>query len=632
MCAAPPTTAFLLLASMCTSAWLGLASVSSAQIGNRQPPTDEGPAHPDEVRAFLDTFFQSKLAELHCPGAAVAVVRDGKILLAKGYGYADLARKTPVDPETTRFYVASVSKLFTATAVVQLMDRGSLRLDEDVNHYLKHTRLDNNYPQPVTAFHLLTHTAGLEDLSNIMGGTPRRVFPPREVISYTNYGFDVAGEMVADVSGIPFADYVNKNILQPLAMPHSSFVPPAASAPDVAVGYDFDEGKFEPAERPMDSVVPSGSLVSTATDMAHFMIAHLQNGRYGEARIVSEKAAALMHERQFSNHPKLPGIGLGFFETYKNGLRGLEHSGDLPGFQSQLFLLPEKNVGLFVALNAGSYALPEKLKSEFLDHYYPAAAMPTSPTSNPDSISRYAGSYLYTRTPKTTIGKIAAFFLQVPVTVAGPHDLTIAYPELFPWGRIHATEVEPLLFRPAPGSSNSSDIGFREDKSGNTTFLFQGEFAYEKLRWWQTAKVQLAIGIVLLGIFFSACLVLLSGFVYQRWRKIPASSSSTLSRIAVRLVWIVGALNLLFVIATVATLNAAGPSGLGDKVPSPIPWLLVIPLATTGLTILLLWFDVLAWKNAWWSTASRLLHSLFTAAALGFTLYLNYWNLLGFRY
>jgi CubicO group peptidase (beta-lactamase class C family) len=622
---------FLLLLGLARPFYICSAQAGFAPVSAPQNSTAQGPADPREVEAFLDGFFKAKLEEFHCPGATVVVVRDGKILVAKGYGFSEVAQKTPVDPEKTRFYVASVSKLFTATAVVQLADLGSLRLDEDVNRYLKHTRLDNNYPQPVSAFNLLTHTAGLEDLSNVMGGTPRRIYPPGEVISYTNYGFDIAGEMVADVSGTAFAEYVEKNIFQPLEMSHSSFVPPPHSATDVARGYDFDNGKFEPAESPIDEVVPSGSLVSTASDMAHFMIAHLQNGRYGQTNILSEKASDWMHRREFSNHPKLPGMGLGFFEAYTNGIRALQHSGDLPGFQSKLLLLPEQNIGLFVALNAGRYELPEALTSQFMDHYYPSNPAPVPPPVTPDALSRYAGNYLYTRAPRSTIGKIAGFFLQVTVSPANG-GLTITYPELFPWGQIHTAELEPLLFRPAAGSRSMEDVGFREDKQGNITFLFQGEFAYERLRWWQSAGTQLALGAGLLAIFLLACVGLLGRYVHRRWRKLPAVSSSSLARTAVRLVWIVGLLNLVFTVGTVATLNAAGPTGLGDKVPTAIRWLLVIPLVSGTLAILLLMLNVVAWKNAWWSFWPRFLNSVYALAAVTFVVYLNYWNLLGFRY
>lgn len=628
------STASSLLLVISLGLWLTrcFAQLEDVRRGNRNVANyPAGLSDAKDLETFLDPFFKAKLEELHCPGATVAVVKDGKPVLAKGYGYADISKKTLVDPEKTRFFVASVSKLFTATAVMQLYDRGLVRLDEDVNHYLKHDQLEQNYPQPVTLFNLLTHTAGLEDLSNVMGGTPRRIFPPGEVISYTNYGLDLAGEAVADVSGNPFAEFVDKNILLPLEMRHSSFVPPLDGAPDVARGYVYDDGKFEAGARPLDDVVPSGSLVSTATDMAHFMIAHLQRGRYGESRILSESAANLMQKRQFSNHPKLPGIGFGFFENRKNGIRVLEHNGDLEGFESKLYLLPEKNVGLFVAVNASNYRLPNDLTAQFMDHYYPANEAPeTASLSEP--LDHYAGSYLYTRCPRSTIGKIAALFLQVKVAPDSKGGVVLAYPDLFPWGPVHANEIEPLLFRPVPGSGTMDDVGFRQDPRGHITFLFQGEFAYQKLAWWQTAEVQLAIGAVLLTTFLLGCVLLVGHAIYRRWRKVSFARTFPVARNAVRTVWIVGLLNLVFVVGLTATLNAVGPSGLGDRVPMPIRWLLIIPLVTAVLSIVLLILNVLAWKNAWWSVTERIFHLMYSLAAVGFIFYLNYWNLLGFRY
>ena len=222
---------------------------------------------------FPRLFLSAKLAEFHCPGATVVVVRNGRILAAKGYGYAELANKTPVDPEKTRFYVASVSKLFVATAVVQLADRGALRLDQDVNHYLKHTRLDNNYP-PACHCSQSAHPHcwsrrsfecdGRHSAACLPTGRSNQLYQLR----IRSCGRDRRRRERAPLRRV---------------CRDSSCVPPPASAPDLARGYDFDEGKFEPAESPMDQVVPSGSLVSTATDMARFMIAHLQNGQDGEA-------------------------------------------------------------------------------------------------------------------------------------------------------------------------------------------------------------------------------------------------------------------------------------------------------------------------------------------------------------
>lgn len=466
-----------------------------------------------------------------------------------------------------------------------------------------------------------------------MGGTPRRVFPPGTVISYSNYGFELAGEMVADLTGTPFAEYVERSIFRPLGMVHSSFVPPPDSVSDVARGYRYQGGKFQPVGQPVASVSPAGSATSTATDVAHFMIAHLEDGRYGETRVLSESAARLMHQRQISNHPRLPGMGLGFWEEFKNGQRALQHGGDLEGFQSRLYLLPDKNVGLFVAINTASRELPLDVTNQFMDRFYPAPKPPAASAPAPkDSLPRYVGSYLWTRCPRSTIGKVAASSFEIKVTSEAAGTLTLTYPFVFPWGKIDYTEVEPLLFRPFPGSINTDEIGFREGHRGRITFLFEGPLAFERLRWWETTPIQRASGASLLGIFLLAFLGLAGHYVLRRRRKLPPISTSPLARAARVLVWIVSLLNLGFVAGATATIAVVGPYGLGSGVPTPIKWLLVIPLVTAILSAALLGLNVLAWKRSWWTPATRLLHSIYTLVALAFVAYLNYWNLLGFRY
>src|SRR5512141_299574 len=121
-----------------------------------------GPTDPAEMEAFIDKLLKHEMDENHIAGAAVAVVKDGKLFFTKGYGYADLENKIPVDPEQTIFRIGSVSKTFTWTAVMQLVEQGKLDLDADVNTYLD-GRIPATYPQPITLKHLLTHTAGFED-------------------------------------------------------------------------------------------------------------------------------------------------------------------------------------------------------------------------------------------------------------------------------------------------------------------------------------------------------------------------------------------------------------------------------------------------------------------------------------
>ncbi|MFQ5892279.1 MAG: serine hydrolase domain-containing protein, partial [Candidatus Methanofastidiosia archaeon] len=177
--------------------------------------------------------------------------------------------------------------------------------------------------------------------------------PPGDVISYSNHGFALAGYLVEEISGILFAQYVDENIFQLLDMEHSSFQEPLPPhlAPYLVVGYMYINDTYQPIPLEYLNLAPAGSLYATATDVGHFMIAHLQNGQYKDARILSEETAKEMHRQQFTHHPQLPGWAYGFYEHFENGQRAITHGGDITGFSSLLFLLPERNLGFFVSFN-----------------------------------------------------------------------------------------------------------------------------------------------------------------------------------------------------------------------------------------------------------------------------------------
>src|SRR6266496_2464755 len=253
-----------------------------------------------DVAAFLDGILPAQLQREDIAGATIAIVRDGKILFAKGYGYADVEKKRPVSPEETLFRPGSVSKLFTWTAVMQLFEQGRLDLDRDVNDYLDF-KIPEAFGKPITLKNLLTHTPGFEeqikDLFSIDSAPPqlgqylkthipRRIFPPGTIPAYSNYGASLAGYIVERVSGRPFNEYINENIFKPLGMTHSTFVQPlpATLAPYMSDGYQIASDGPKPFE--MVVAFPAGSLSSTATDMAQFMMAHLQDGQLGSARIL----------------------------------------------------------------------------------------------------------------------------------------------------------------------------------------------------------------------------------------------------------------------------------------------------------------------------------------------------------
>ena len=237
------------------SVFVRVASALIAAITLLSSPAYAAPAMTaQDLNAFFDGVTPYALKRADIPGGVIVIVKDGRILFAKGYGYADVKTKKPVDPATTIFRPGSVSKLFTWTAVMQLVQAGKIDLDADVNKYIDFT-IPPYDGKPVTMRNLMTHTPGFEETVRdllvdakeqvlpidvyLKRRLPTRIFPPGEVIAYSNYGATLAGYVVQRVSGEKFEDYIAKHILEPLKMMHSSFMQPLPTklAPLMATGY-----------------------------------------------------------------------------------------------------------------------------------------------------------------------------------------------------------------------------------------------------------------------------------------------------------------------------------------------------------------------------------------------------------
>ncbi len=308
----------------------------------------------------MDGAVSTELRAHHIPGATVAVVKDGKIILAKGYGYADIDKRKAVVADQTLFRIGSVSKLFIWTAVMQLAEEGKLDLDADVNIYLKDFRIPATYPQPITLKNLMTHTPGFEDLATggrlfVRNGTdiiplgeylqermPARVRPPGEVTAYSNYGSVLAAYIVEQVSGMPFDGFVEERILLPLSMNNTSFgqpLPPRLAS-NMSNGYIYANNAYTAQPFEYLQAWPAGSMSSTSEDMAKFMIAHLQNGRYGNSSILQEDWGQRMHSQLFTNDPRVSGWAYGFWEMELNNQSIIGHGGDTILFHTLLQLTP----------------------------------------------------------------------------------------------------------------------------------------------------------------------------------------------------------------------------------------------------------------------------------------------------
>jgi CubicO group peptidase (beta-lactamase class C family) len=437
-----------------------------------------------DITAFIDGIVPLQLAKEDIAGAVVVVVKDGQIVFEKGYGYADVAARKPVSPSATLFRVGSISKLFMWTAVMQLVEQGKLNLDRDVNDYLDF-RIPSTYSQPITLRDLMTHTPGFEEAVNdlfvpkaadmvplpayVKGHLPARIYPPGTVPAYSNYGATLAGYIVQRVSGMPFNDYIERNIFQPLAMRSSSFRQPLPRllAPMMSRGYFV--ASDPPGEFEVVQAFPAGSLATTGDDISHFMIAHLNNGQYGDKRILSAQTAAEMHSRQFGLMPSMNGMDLGFYQESRNALMIFGHGGDTVFFHSDLHLVPSANLGFFVSYNSagreGSAGTARSyLWHQFLDRYFPytppAAATLANTAADAGAV---AGSYLSSRGWETSFMKFASVLGEVRVTAGSGGTIEVdAFKGLN--GKVKKWhEIEPMIWREAGGQSR---LAFRRDTAG----------------------------------------------------------------------------------------------------------------------------------------------------------------------
>ncbi len=601
-----------------------------------------------EMEAFVDGIMAVHMKDNHIAGATFSCVKDGEIFLAKGYGYADVKKRKSVDPMRTMFRPGSVSKLITWTAVMQLVEQGKIDLNADVNTYLEKFKIPETFPEPITMTHLLTHTPGFEEKATGMAAhtvedlmpldeflakyMPARVRPPGVITSYSNYGTALAGYIVEVVSGFKFETYVKDNIFDPLGMTHSTFSQPlpADLAEHMSVGYKFEKGVFKADEFELiHGMTPAGSMSASGADMARFMIAHLQNGRFGENRIFSEDTAQLMHSQLFTHDPHIVGNAHGFWEMRYNNVYALEHGGDTLLFHSFLVLLLEHNIGFFVSYNSvgGGGAARTQLIEAILDRYYPMTlnADLESAEDFKKRAKRFTGTYLMARTNSSTYEKIANLFMTYKVS--STKEGTLLIPADGSRARQYV-EIEPLVFQQINGQNR---VVFREDDVGHITHLFIGRFPYVaaiKLPWYETPTVHLTILGMILLVFIS---VLRWPLAALARRICKTKAETTEAPRSAR--WTAGIMVVLFGVFLIGLLFVfKDPNEVMFGVPMALKLLLALPLLAGAMAVVVLFFTFWAWIRGYWTACARVHYTLVFLAAVAFLWFLYYWNLLGFQY
>jgi CubicO group peptidase (beta-lactamase class C family) len=430
----------------------------------RVAPEGQADLSAQDVNSWLDGFMPYALATGDIAGAVVVIVKDGEILTQRGFGYADLERRIPVDPERTLFRPGSVSKLFTWTAVMQLVEQSQLDLDADVNRYIDF-RIPERGGQPVTLRNIMTHTAGFEEqVKSIIGHdreqvpsyqellkrwVPARVYQPGTTPAYSNYATSLAGYIVERVSGMTFDDYVQRYIFEPLEMDHSTFAQPLPERlqPLMSKGYQRASGNSIPFEVVGPS--PAGSLSATGADMARFMIAHLQQG----GSVLQPETVQTMHTSAHTVLPHLNRMLLGFYETNINGRRAIAHGGDTVAFHSVLQLFLDENVGVFLSVNSlGRQGVAGNIRTalleQFADRYLPSPRdeRRIDPEQSAEHARTLAGNWYNSRRAHSSFLAALQLFGQVSVGVDAEGRPVVPVTPGYNGEPRQWVEIEPFLW------------------------------------------------------------------------------------------------------------------------------------------------------------------------------------------
>ena len=439
------------------------------------------PAHADlaaTVAATVDPLIEAELKATGTPGAAFVFVQGGRILHARGYGVSDLASGRKVDPASTVWPIASISKAVTAMAVLQLVDDGRADLDSDVNRYLKRLQVPAAGYPPLTLRHLLSHTGGLDelpgrqfdgrepqDLASFLRDRIVRFRAPGTLTAYSTYGILLAALVLEDLSGQRYDAYLREKIFTPAGMTSARVMVRRGDEAGVATPYEIDDGQAEPMAFEWYVSTPASSIVATAEDMGRLLLVHLAAGRAGERRILSEKLTHAMHEQQATVHPGVPGWSLGLQMDRVNGRTIAEHGGDIGGFSALFVLVPEEDAGFFIVNHGEGSDLRFKVKDALLDRLYPAKQPPVVPKARAEDAKRlaeYAGDYLSSiacrscpRTPDDVF------------RVEANPDGTLSL-----WGQ-RWIPTEPDLFIRDDGKRR---LGFARDAAGRLTAVSAGSW------------------------------------------------------------------------------------------------------------------------------------------------------------
>ena len=598
-----------------------------------------------ELNEWIDSLFTEGINSNNIAGATIVIMQGDSILHTKGYGLADIESNSPVNSSYSIFGIGSISKTFVATAVMQLYEDGKLELDRDVNRYLKSFQLDYKFNDSITLRHILTHTTGF-DVSNIGTATRlekdviplaqylKRRMPPQiraagKIITYSNQGYALMGLIVEEVSGLPFHEYISQNILKPLEMDYSGFKRQAELKDNYATSYLQKGGLLIPYKPQFELNYPAGSFSATASDMGHYISMFLNDGNYKGVQILDSSSIAEMFNTPFRHYEKAKyGWLPGFQESYWNGTKICGHGGEIQGFESQLSIIPEKNIGLFISVNSSSY--PNSISRVYIDQFILkllAKLMPDKiekrkepkvlPTigSVDEPFEKLTGTYRYTYYGHKTLDKLGVLIGLAPEIEIIQKDSTL---EVLPW-KEKLIPVSGLTFY----SGNGNYVAFDRDTKGEVAYFFIEAFPYQKLKWYEPVKFQILwVGsIILILLIYIICSA--GSKLFVRNRK---------SHLIKKLNFSIASLIVLFITLLAYALLTTDPMMFFYGIPLLVKIVLLLPFLFIPLALYSIYSLIKAIRLKELGTFALVYQSVIPVAILFFIPWLMYYNLIGYNY
>ncbi|MEM6999243.1 MAG: serine hydrolase domain-containing protein [Pseudomonadota bacterium] len=587
----------------------------------------------ENLRQFFDAAFSVQQKEHEIVGAVVSVVYNGGVVFKAGYGFADLEARVPADPDQSLFRIASITKPFVWTAIMQLVEQGRLQLDDPVDGYLDF-EIPATFDDPIRIRHLLTHTPGFEEKGTgsvsrsleevlplgeyLQQNMPARVRSPGTQASYSNYGTDLAGYIIQRITGQSWADYVDEHVLTPLAMTstNTQMVMDAGLQARHAKGYRYQGGQFVPNGYEYFGGTPAGHISTTADDMTRFMLAHLNDGAFATGRILKPATARQMQQPLFTPHELSPPMLHGFYRTDRAGLKVFGHGGDVNQFHSNLSLIPEAGLGVFISFNSDpASSARSQLVAAFIDHFFGHEYLPPSPSAAAVDLEAYAGSYLALRRNYSTFEKLAMLVSEVTVS-AQDNELVVGGGGTSRW-----IAIGPDQFR---GKYHDRNLVFTRDASGAITHMTIGGplGTLERVAGLdKPSSLQRLLGVLFL---IALCATLGYGYRLARYRQAMA-----LPRVDVCVAWVFSLL-VIILYGYLVLLLSDDPEEFAYGVPTAAHVSLLLMSVNAVLGLITAWLAARQWVTGAGSLTARLGYSLVALAALINVWVCSYFNILSY--